>query len=925
MGSLPGIVQRRKATARAFRLQQARATLAGLLGLLAWCAAPALGQSPWYEGFESAHPSWRPAGGDAQFRLLLHERAQGEAHTGDRCEHVAISATAGTTVYLAHDVGQPLVIDELLPTVWVKSDRSGLQLLAQVVLPRTIDRRSGQPVSTLLAGGSYQNVGHWQQLRLDDLPRHLARQVRVLRTQLGPGVDDREAYVRDIVLNVYGGPGTTHTWIDDLDLRGHVARPQTALTSRTTMVGGPAGSGAADVPAAGKSATSRRVEMAGSVLLGDGRPFFPRLIQYRGEPLSLLAQLGFNGIWLQGPATGELLQEADRVGMWIVCRPPRPEGLELPYGPVQTPGELGPEFDRVLAWHLGDGLNENDVEITRRWSEIMRVAGRRLNRPLLAGPLAQLRAFSRYVDLLSFRQEPLGTSLELSDYGTWLRARPRLARPGTLFWTTVQTQFAPALVEQLVTLDPTRPVPNAPSPDQIRMTAYTAVGAGSRGLLFESYSPLSQPDPQTRQRAMTLELLNTELGLLEPWTTAGTPLATVAGTAAELGGAMLRAERKRLLLPLWLGRGAQYVPGQSAVNNVALVVPGVPESSTAYEILPGGLRPLKRERVSGGMQVSLEEFGVASAVLLAQDPLIVGTMSQHAAAAGPRAAQLQRELAAGKLQLVQQVAGELGRRGPPPVQIDQPLASARAQLQTCDAQFAARDFQGAYLSAERALRGLRAVERAYWEAAVGKRLSPAASPGLAAFSTLPWHGRLVERLSASRAGVNLLPAGDFEDLNVTMESGWQHFESRHQGVLAVAELMSGAAHSGRQGMRLSARAEDPKNPATLLETPALWITSPPVAVEAGQLLCIRAWVSIPKPLVGSVDGLSIVESLGGEPLAERIGQTHGWQEVVLYRQAVRSGPLELTFGLTGLGEVLLDDVTVQVIEPGQARAAIAMP
>jgi len=26
-----------------------------------------------------------------------------------------------------------------------------------------------------------------------------------------------------------------------------------------------------------------------------------------------------------------------------------------------------------------------------------------------------------------------------------------------------------------------------------------------------------------------------------------------------------------------------------------------------------------------------------------------------------------------------------------------------------------------------------------------------------------------------------------------------------------------------------------------------------------------------------------------------------------------------------LGEVLLDDVTVQVIEPGQARAAIAMP
>ena len=46
-------------------------------------------------------------------------------------------------------------------------------------------------------------------------------QVRVLRLQLGPGVDAREAYVDQVLLNVYGGPGTTNVWIDDLEIAGY--------------------------------------------------------------------------------------------------------------------------------------------------------------------------------------------------------------------------------------------------------------------------------------------------------------------------------------------------------------------------------------------------------------------------------------------------------------------------------------------------------------------------------------------------------------------------------------------------------------------------------------------------------------------------------------------------------------------------------
>ena len=51
----------------------------------------------------------------------------------------------------------------------------------------------------------------------------------------------------------------------------------------------------------------------------------------------------------------------------------------------------------------------------------------------------------------------------------------------------------------------------------------------------------------------------------------------------------------------------------------------------------------------------------------------------------------------------------------------------------------------------------------------------------------------------------------------------------------------------------------------------------------------------------------------GRAMAERIGQTPGWQEFRLYRTATAAGPLTVTFALTGLGEVRIDDVTIRKV------------
>jgi hypothetical protein len=412
---------------------------------------------------------------------------------------------------------------------------------------------------------------------------------------------------------------------------------------------------------------------------------------------------------------------------------------------------------------------------------------------------------------------------------------------------------------------------------------------------------------------MTLELLNLELKLVEPWAAAGSPMDAIAGSEQGAVAAGLQAERARLLIPVWCAPHSQFVVGQSAGRNVWFVVPGVPEASDAYELLPGSLPPVVHKRAALGTRVTLDEFGPTSLVLLTQDPKAITEMTARAGEIGRRAAELQRELAAAKLRTVAEVTGQLrGRIAAVPQAADW-MSTAQKHLAQCDALLAARDHAGAYVSAQRAMRSLRLVERAQWEPAVAGLFSPVASPLAVSYRTLPDHVGFLQRVLHSQPGANVLGGGDFEDVGLMLQTGWRHFQHITQGIESAADLSPAAAHSGRSGLRLIARPVEASGSPGLLESPPVWIASPPVPVEAGQLLRIQGWVRIPKPIAGSVDGLLIVDSLGGEALAGRIAQSPRWQQFTLYRVAPQSGSMTVTFALTGMGEVWLDDVTIQAM------------
>ena len=386
------------------------------------------GSRPGEQDFEGPTTSWTEAGGDAQYSLVAHQRVRGGAHGGQGCEWLQVVGQGGSTVLVAHDIGRPWVIDELRPSIWIYADRPGIQFFAEVTLPRTLDPRAAKPLTTNVFGTAYTTAGRWQQLEIVDFPRMVARQVRILRSQLAINVDGREAFVSRVLLNIYGGPGVTNVWTDDLEVFGHVpsvddaaapaAGPALAIAAspaglagsrqRTAVAGNlPVASGQLLQP------PPREVKLAGSVLKVNDYPIFPRCIEYRGEKLAFLKQLGFNTIWLRQTPSPAFLSEARQLGLWLVCPPPDTARRADPQATI------GPEFEPVLVWDLGHGLTGESLDANRQRAERVRLADSRVSRPLICAPVNNLRSYSRgIVNLLLIDRRPLGTSLEMPDYGT---------------------------------------------------------------------------------------------------------------------------------------------------------------------------------------------------------------------------------------------------------------------------------------------------------------------------------------------------------------------------------------------------------------------------------------------------------------------------------------------------------------------------
>lgn len=193
------------------------------------------------------------------------------------------------------------------------------------------------------------------------------------------------------------------------------------------------------------------------------------------------------------------------------------------------------------------------------------------------------------------------------------------------------------------------------------------------------------------------------------------------------------------------------------------------------------------------------------------------------------------------------------------------------------------------------------------------------SPLVCSDATLAEAWQFIGARTATVPGESLLAGGEMEQLEPLAQGGWRHYARPPGEVRTTVEVTRSRPASGRGCLRLVAEPADPAQAPVVVETPPVWITTPPLTAPVGKLVEISAQVWVPAAITGSVDGLMVFDSLGGPALAERVGPTADWRRLVLHRivpPEAAGEPLVVTFALSGLGEARIDDVAVRVLERG---------
>ena len=937
------------------------------------------------DGFaKNSDVAWVRGDANIHFTEKANDISDVHARNAGTAAHIKIEAnpapgaTSAEYVHYYYATPPAPVTADLLAAVYVKSVKAGVQVKARVVLPKERDPKNPDaPLTTLVGGDTYRDVQKWQVLRLGDIKGGLKGQLAALTAKLGRAVDETDAYVDHLVLNVYTGAGVSEVWIDDLEIG-----PVLAVAKADKRGGKLAAAARKKPPAISFSGGDILIDMHDDQ--GD-RPFFMRAVRHSGVPLGVLEQARFNTIWFPNPVADDVYEQAVRAKFFLVPSLPLPESDWDPTNPKQTdPAVLEKDAeavaqhfrkflasDAVVMWDLGSGRTSDQVRRVARLADTVRTYDPR--RPRAIDLWDGYAAYSSYVDAVGAHRWPLFTSLEMGNYKDWLTQRRKLTGSGKLSWTWLQTHL-PEWYLGLVHGDPkcvTFPDPIGPHPEQIRILTYLAVASGYRGLGYWSDQFLSDAC-HGQDRLLEIALLNAEMELLEPVLMAATDSAKwIPTTNPNVFAAVIRGAKETVVLPVWFGTGTQHCPDQMTASGLSFTVDIIPDGATAWEVTAGGVDEIKGlRRLANGTQVILPEFDTTAAIVFTTDVSAKGRIvrwqenTRHKLAR--TAAYWARQQAWVQYNKTAAVHKAILAAGGPDV--DDALGYfKKAQTQIVEASKYTDNNQPdlAYTAARRALRPLRLLMHEHWRQATEKLDVPTASPFAVSFYSLPKHWELYRKMSCSRPGGNALEHGGFE-LNeaapkdgaaVSSLPGWVRRSQVLDAVSAVAAIVNTDDKSkpiqdppivpepprlgryeftgrpiptasgrkatlpkpdlGRHCLQLGIYAKPNEDgPPQALERSFLAVDSPSVEFPPGTWVRITFWAKVPYGVVSSADGAVVYDSVGGEGLAVRLNAVPEWKRFHLYRQMPESGKLSLTFAITGLGSAYFDDVKIEPMLPG---------
>lgn len=863
---------------------------------------------------------------------VLEQRIGNIDTTGHSCETIVLQTDRTTLGRILFSIPESAIIDEFLATIQLRCDQPSVRLACQIKLP-SVQGPDGQAVRIFLSGSPSTTSSRWQSLTVGNIPSVLRSQLPALRAQYGPQISLDGATISGLAVEIPLGIGRCNVSIDTVSVTGLI----TAAQPKKTAASPPSMLLQQNIQSITKATTTENAGLVRGVLEVDGKPFFPRAIEHRGEPFIKLAQLGFNCVQLYEPASTTLLAEAEQAGVWIICPPPTLPDVDLTE-PEKLP-TFSDKWNRVLLWDMGRSLSSEDIPNLAEQVRRLRICDRREGRPIIASADSGLREISRHIDMLVAHRAVLGTSLELANYLTWLQQRPRLARPGTPLLATLATEIDSRTASQAALLSGTGSNGLPVDEESLLGAAFTAIAAGSRGILFSSNRSLSGTDPETVTRAAAVQAVNLELETISAWGASGRFTADAETSDPEVRAMVIEASRSRIVL-IWRSvQGGQImarhyrgdIPRQEQPLNI--LIPGIPEAHRPWEITHSTLRPLQHRRVTGGVSMTLDNFHAAAVILISNDPAATAHIQELVRRNAPTAALLARAQAADAIARTSRLAAELPPKALGHFPVTEMIIEAQQEAQYAEAMIA-QDPTNAVKKLERSRAIAGQLERLFWERGVTATGSMVASPLTTSPATLSDHWRMIDALQTTKVGGNLLEGGHMEEINTLSSTGWRHFVRPTDQVKGSVELSGQSPADGQRSLRIFATAIDSEEAPVVIETPPIWITTPPIYAAAGTLLEIVAQVRVPNPIEGSVDGLLVFDSYGGPALAERVNKTESWRRLVLYRivppAQESSGessiepppPLTVTFALTGLGEAQIDSVSIKPLSRGNSGPSV---
>ncbi|MEC9007728.1 MAG: hypothetical protein VX877_00625, partial [Planctomycetota bacterium] len=591
-----------------------------------------------------------------------------------------------------------------------------------------------------------------------------------------------------------------------------------------------------------------------------------------------------------------------------------------------------------------------------RWVNQLRIADRRMKRPIVADVEGLEHVISRQRLLPLISREVIGTGLSLKLHQEWLDERRDRARPGSLAWSWIRAESKSLVVE----------------PEQIELQVRSALAAGFRGLGYRTTERLDADRPVAGERLLMLGLLNLELELLESFLatstrvgrlpvtvgrridpndpSAGTttanesldvsndrirrrrrvvatnPLETVRldgpRVSRKVESVLFRTDYGRLLMINWVGENVQFVPDQMALANVSVVVPGGDETATAWEVTTTGLRSLATRRVAGGVVLELNRFDRRSNIILTSNPALVSQLRRQVATISGRAARMALQLAQARFDRVRNIDRRLVELGHPQPDAPRLVARAASYLSQAAAALDQGEANTSRLYSDATLQTLRILQRAHWEQAIRESASPVASTLSRCFQTLPQHWELVAAVrSAGAASDPRLVGGDFENLEEMVRAGWSSHREAIAGMTMVADVYPGSrGRNGEAGscLRLSAQTDLRTAVPSRLPRHTVIVDSPLVPVKSGELVRISGRIRLVSARPGSLDGGVLEDTLGGPDARLHCRRPGGWRRFELLRKAQRDTDVQLRVALEGMGELRVDDLQIEVLSNGLA-------